>query len=482
MKRFFSIVLILTCVNTAFVFAQHQKIDSLLKVLPDIEDERQRIDLLNELAFQYLLISVNDADKVVQDAIAKSRAISYKKGLAESLKILGIIHFVKNEYGVAVEYDYQSLKLYEELNDLSGQSKVLNNLSLLFSKQNQFDKARDFSLKSLKLKREIGDSVGVVNSLIALSEYYRNAKDYAKAQYLGQLALDRCQTMKYNWGVSYAYLALGELYADQENYTSAARYFKDAVRYARLTNDHMQIVTANNKLGQLFLNSQQYDSAYYFLHTTIALARQKNTRSQEMEALKSLSIYFERMGHLDSALYFTRQVSALERIIFENERREQIASIQMLYDFEKKEQELEFQHKIVRRQYIAIGGVSIILVLSILLGFKFYGLNKTNHLAKEALIKLNVEINKMNENLEMKVQERTEEIARQNQKLIEYAFFTAHEVRGPLARILGLVELARIRELVDDREEILDRLQDAAHELDEIIRIINRKLESSRHL
>jgi signal transduction histidine kinase len=68
----------------------------------------------------------------------------------------------------------------------------------------------------------------------------------------------------------------------------------------------------------------------------------------------------------------------------------------------------------------------------------------------------------------------------QNQKLVEYAFFTAHEVRGPLARILGLVELARIKELSDDREEILERLQEAAQELDEIIRIINRKLESSR--
>ncbi|WP_333818803.1 tetratricopeptide repeat protein [Ohtaekwangia sp.] len=480
MKILSSFVLILTFASTV-VLAQHRKIDSLLKVLPKTEDKKQHIDLLNELAFQYLLISVDDADKVVRDAVTESRTIAYKKGLAESLKILGIIHFVKNEYGVAAEYDYQSLKLYEELDDLSGQSKVLNNLSLLFSKQNQFDKARDFSLKSLKLKREIGDSIGVANSLLALSEYYRNAKDYGRAEYLGKLALDRFRSMKDDWGVSYAHLALGEVYADQENYTAAAISFKDAVRYARLTNDHMQIVSASNKLGQLFLNSQQYDSAYYYLHTTIALARQKSSRTQEMEALKHLSLYFERMGHLDSALYFTRQASALERIIFENERREQIASIQMLYDFEKKEQELAFQHKIVKRQYIAIGGVSIILLLSILIGFKFYGLNKTNHLAKEALLKLNVEINKMNENLEMKVQERTDEIARQNQKLIEYAFFTAHEVRGPLARILGLVELARIRELNDDHEEILDRLQEAAVELDEIIRIINRKLESSRN-
>jgi signal transduction histidine kinase len=109
-------------------------------------------------------------------------------------------------------------------------------------------------------------------------------------------------------------------------------------------------------------------------------------------------------------------------------------------------------------------------------------LNKSNAEAKEALLKLNGEINQMNENLESMVRERTEEIAAKNQRLLEYAFFTAHEVRGPLARILGLVELAKIQELRHEHEEIIVRLHEAANELDEVIRIINRKLESTKRI
>jgi signal transduction histidine kinase len=90
---------------------------------------------------------------------------------------------------------------------------------------------------------------------------------------------------------------------------------------------------------------------------------------------------------------------------------------------------------------------------------------------------MNQEINKLNENLEVRVQERTEEIRQQNQMLVEYAFFTAHEVRGPLARILGLVDLVKVKELNHEREEIISRLQIAANELDEIIRTVSRKLE-----
>jgi signal transduction histidine kinase len=118
----------------------------------------------------------------------------------------------------------------------------------------------------------------------------------------------------------------------------------------------------------------------------------------------------------------------------------------------------------------------------VLFGFRIYALNKSNREARDELLALNAEKNRINENLESIVVERTEELKDQNQKILEYAFTIAHEVRGPLARILGLIELAKIRELdEDDKKQIMVRLEDASSELDDIIRSINRKLESAKH-
>ena len=47
----------------------------------------------------------------------------------------------------------------------------------------------------------------------------------------------------------------------------------------------------------------------------------------------------------------------------------------------------------------------------------------------------------INENLENLVQERTQRINLLNEKIIKYAFFNAHNVRGHLARIMGLVNI-----------------------------------------
>jgi signal transduction histidine kinase len=66
-----------------------------------------------------------------------------------------------------------------------------------------------------------------------------------------------------------------------------------------------------------------------------------------------------------------------------------------------------------------------------------------------------------------------EEIELQNQKLLEYAFYNAHNVRGPLARILGLVYLLK-READKigfiDNDQYLDKLSESANELDLAVR------------
>jgi signal transduction histidine kinase len=79
--------------------------------------------------------------------------------------------------------------------------------------------------------------------------------------------------------------------------------------------------------------------------------------------------------------------------------------------------------------------------------------------ANEKLEEANAEVYAQNEviasynrSLEVLVEERTKDIQSLNQKLIEYAFFNSHKVRGPLARILGLIYLIRLTASVNQNE------------------------------
>jgi ligand-binding sensor domain-containing protein/signal transduction histidine kinase len=82
--------------------------------------------------------------------------------------------------------------------------------------------------------------------------------------------------------------------------------------------------------------------------------------------------------------------------------------------------------------------------------------------------------------LEKKVKERTielshtnNELTRQNLQLEQFAFMTAHNLRAPVARLLGLTAIFNSQDVTDPLNiEILKRIQNSALGLDEVIRDI----------
>lgn len=91
-------------------------------------------------------------------------------------------------------------------------------------------------------------------------------------------------------------------------------------------------------------------------------------------------------------------------------------------------------------------------------------------------------IDNINQSLEARINERTHQLELQNKQLGEYAFINAHHLRGPLCRIIGLVNLLEMPELEPERDVYLSKIRVATQELDDIIQHINRTLEENSSL
>lgn len=89
------------------------------------------------------------------------------------------------------------------------------------------------------------------------------------------------------------------------------------------------------------------------------------------------------------------------------------------------------------------------------------------------------EIQGINENLEMLVKQRTAELEKKNKALEEYAFINAHKLRGPVASILGLLNLLSKSHLKEDSPVIVDHLQQSAEKLDAVVRSITEAIEQA---
>lgn len=82
-----------------------------------------------------------------------------------------------------------------------------------------------------------------------------------------------------------------------------------------------------------------------------------------------------------------------------------------------------------------------------------------------------------NEGLELDIQSRTQELQDYNQQLEQFAFISSHNLRSPIARIMGLGNLLKITNNKEDEVMIKKELIQSARDLDRVVKDLNAILE-----
>jgi signal transduction histidine kinase len=82
-----------------------------------------------------------------------------------------------------------------------------------------------------------------------------------------------------------------------------------------------------------------------------------------------------------------------------------------------------------------------------------------------------------NEGLELEIQQRTKELVEYNQQLEQFAFIASHNLRAPIARILGLGNLLAMTSDTEDKQIIQKELVQSARQLDRVVKDLNMILD-----
>ncbi len=123
-------------------------------------------------------------------------------------------------------------------------------------------------------------------------------------------------------------------------------------------------------------------------------------------------------------------------------------------------------------------GAAESMLLKALGDFLSYAISMQARNEQNEVLKLkNEEILKMNENLELMVQKRTQELEAKNKQLTEYAYINSHLLRAPVARISGLYHLFQMQG--NDDIEILNHMNSSILELEAITLNINKAIEAN---
>jgi len=445
---------------TSTAIAQTDTLESLQRALEKPLTAEERIDLLNRMSRAYSEVSLSTAEQFANEALQLSQPGNYRKGIAAAYNNLGVYSAIRGEYTVGMDYFMKALGIREALKDRDGVSRTLNNISRLYVFQKDFDKALEYSNKSLAELKKVDDPEAVGNAHIILGTIYTGKGDYPSALKMFNKGREIFHAKKLNSREASALVNIAGVHEQQGDYDAALNACSDADDLLRGGGDPFVAIELYQAVGAIYTRMKMEKEASANLHRAMRMADQRDDSNGRQSARLRLSDMYKTFGRFDSALYYKDAYQTLHEAIFNAEKSKQIAALDKVYQTARKDQMLKANNDQIRAQSIIITIIGFLLFVLMVLGFvgyRFY-LNKRKFARElqalnkdiydkheeilsqsEELSEANEEIRRINESLEQEVLHRSERIRRQNETLIEYAYFNAHTVRGPLARILGLL-------------------------------------------
>ena len=406
------------------------------------------------------LTRLNDLDGAIT-------TLNYVLGIAKRNNIPDHLSYVLNQlalaytyranYDKALEYHFQSLTIREKLGGKREISIACNNIGVVYNDMRNYEQALYYFQRSLAIKREAKDDYDLERCLINIGGAYNSLEEYSKAiEYLDE-ALAYCQTGGCNEDVlTEAHHALGIAYVGSKNFDQARKELNlalalenktDNKRFAILTLTELQNLSLMEKdtvgaFNYLKTAESIFDSVDYNLHKRdvySALAQLYNAKKDYQQA----SLYQSKYIRLSDSIYNDQVIRNLSSIQAKYEERENIAIIA------SKEEALARQRKFnIAVAIIAVlaGTVVFVLYRSNLVKKK---VNKALSEAKETIEDQNRQLTSLNRNLERMVDARTielqvanEALKRVNDELDNFIYKTSHDIRGPLASLKGMCNVA----------------------------------------
>lgn len=417
--------------------------------------------------------NMEDALVLLLESLSISDSLKDQNWQIQNLNTLGISYYEQESYQKALSYWKQAkAKLQLTPNDTLELAKNYNNIGLVFNDMQQPDSAIYYFHQSLKLSRAMGNELGIALNYNNLGSAFTSLQQYDSALYYLKRAWKRAHDIQNARGEAFTLLSLGKAY---------------------------------NALGK-------YATAYQYLRRGLSIAEKSEVTSQLRDLYEALSKNAEKRYRFQEAYQYYQKFKQYSDSVVNEKSAAREAELRMVYHTEKTEKEnallrlqnqenqkaMELQQGRIKRQRIVLWSSLAIGVLVLLGALSVYKNYRQRKGAQESLEQLNQKIDKqkaemslqanalkeaksslqgLNHNLETAVNKRTRQLEVQNEKLRKYAYSHSHELRAPLARIMGLIHIMKKGLPEEEVPEYLDKLDKATQEMDEVIREISASLQ-----
>jgi len=372
---FIFFLLILSTIEFNKAFAQDYNVDSLEVILEKSEGIK-KIPYYYALTDYYIYNAPDKAIRCANEFLILAEKYDSTYIIEYCYQILGEAYYFQENYTNSLDYFQKFLSIQIEKENEKGIGRAYNNLGTVYRVIENYPEAIQCYEKALAINLKLNDVNG-------LSSTYNNL------------------------GVLHKYLNL---------FAQARDFYKKSLNIELELNDLEGISTSYLNLGEINLKLRKYDDAIEYCKKSIIICVSMNYNHSLELNYDILYQVYKKIGNTKKALLYLEKFYELKNKRINKESNSQIAELELKYQTDKKQQEIELLSKQKRQKGILnIFGLSGLVIFSILLVI----LIRTNKLRKDnnQILRLrNVEVLQQKEEIEAQrdeIETQRDEIKRQ---------------------------------------------------------------------
>lgn len=443
-------------------FAIEEDDAELVKYTPE------QVDTLLQSALKISFSDVNQYKSMTSLALSISRSIKYQQGIATSLLQLGSIYFFLEDYYNSLSSFYECLDLYEDMNNINGQLKVLGqiaagyliihdpekamvyikkaaalsrfssdpkmhgNLHLLnakyFYENSIFDKAATETYLALLFFQKCQFMEGESECFKFLGDIYLQKKQFYKSIYNYQLSLQKTDTENNLNAVSVLYTRIAHVYQLLSDYETVLKYNFKALKVREKNGNQEFIASSLINIGATYLKLPEYDSSLYYLGKGLALAKSLKKNYMLENAYLQFYNYYMEVKDYQQALRFYENYSETHRRVLADRNNSEIQKLdasRMIRDAENRNEILKKSNDIqrleIRNRHIQTFFFEVLLLIAFMLVIFIYS-QQSYHKKSKVLL------HTLNQRLENEIRERSEAENKLKQSEELYRFMAENSI------------------------------------------------------
>lgn len=261
-------------------------------------------------------------------------------GIMATYNALGNIFKDISRFDSAAYYYLEAARIAESTGAENQLSTIWYNVGIAYSAMEDYENAKIYVLKSLEINEKLGHIEGLANNYVHLGNTAIIEEDLDQALFYLKKADSLKTILGDRHGLANIYNGYGEIYEKKGQYARAVASYKEAMKFYREQEHALGMIISLKNIADIYSLQNSFSTARVYYDSALQIAVSSGYRTEEKNIFLDISTNYYRSGDYRSAYDYFETYKEVSDSIFNLERAEKIAELELKYEKEKDQAEI----------------------------------------------------------------------------------------------------------------------------------------------